>query len=82
MTIIDALQSLLAGSEWTIFGDDLATLEIYTKGVKAPTQAQIDAEISRLESVKAAEDAARAAAREALLARLGITSEEAKILVG
>jgi hypothetical protein len=34
------------------------------------------------DAAKAAEDAAKAAAKQALLARLGITADEAKLLLG
>lgn len=81
MTITDALVSLLPGAEWTLLGDDLSTLEIHTKGVKSPTQAQIDAEIARLIAEKETEEATKAAQKAALLTRLGITAEEASLLL-
>ena len=48
MTTVDALQSLKPGAEWVLRGDTLEWLD----GVQTePTQAQIDAEVIRLQAV-------------------------------
>ena len=56
MTKADALQSLKPGAEWVLRGDTLEWLD----GVQTePTQAQIDAEVIRLQGVYDGQDYAR-----------------------
>jgi hypothetical protein len=69
------------GSEWTLNGDDYAGLTWVSES-KKPTKAELD---GLWESVKAeieAEQTAKAETKAALLDRLGITAEEAKLLLG
>ena len=47
MTIHDALESLHPTAEWVVRGD---TLEWLDENVTAPTQAEIDTEIARLQT--------------------------------
>ena len=75
---IKAIKSLLGNAEWSISDDDLSTLVIHTVGINAPTAAEIEAEIKKLNDIEARKEAARSA----LLARLGITEEEARLLLG
>lgn len=77
MKIIKALESLLIDVEWSMTDDDLSTLVIHTKGIKAPTQKEIDDEILRLENAKIE----LAATKAGVLERLGITEDEAKALL-
>jgi hypothetical protein len=72
-----AIKSLLGAAEWSISDDDLSTLIIYTQGVTAPTEAAVKAEIKRL----ADEEVAKPAAKAALLEKLGISEDEAKLLL-
>jgi len=72
-----ALTSMLGETEWSISDDDLNTLVIHTQGVTPPTEAAVKAEIKRL----ADEEAAKPAAKAALLEKLGITAEEASLLL-
>ena len=48
MTTVDALQSLKPGAEWVLRGD---TLEWLDGSQTEPTQAEIDAEVVRLQAV-------------------------------
>ncbi len=48
MTTVDALQSLKPGAEWVLRGDELEWLD--SKQTE-PTQSEIDAEVTRLQSV-------------------------------
>jgi len=75
---IKALNSLLADKAWSISDDDLSTLEIHSEGVTAPTEAEVKAEIKRLADV----EKAKPAQKQAILDRLGITADEAAILLG
>ena len=75
-----ALRNLLGNDvAWKYLGDELI---IYTEGVSAPTEEAINAEIAKLEAEENAKIAEAAAKRQALLERLGITEEEAKLLLG
>jgi hypothetical protein len=58
-------------------GDDVANIVWHTEGAEPLTKAQIAAEIKRLENLQAAQVSAKAA----LLERLGITAEEAALLL-
>jgi hypothetical protein len=70
-----------AGQEWTLNGDDYEGLTWLSKTAK-PSKAELDAQ---WEDVKAEVDAAietKAQAKVALLERLGITADEAALLLG
>jgi hypothetical protein len=75
--ITKAIQSLRPNAEWTLTGDDYANL-IWLSNGKAPTLAEIETEIAALP----AKEAAKIAAKANLLAKLGITADEAKLLLG
>jgi hypothetical protein len=75
--ITKALASLAPNSEWTLTGDDYDTLVWLSDG-KAPTLTQIEAEIDLFP----AKQLAKIDARTALLAKLGITEDEAALLLG
>lgn len=50
-TILDALSSLRPGAIWTVKGDELDWLDppVYEGGQKKPTQAEVEAEVARLQ---------------------------------
>ena len=48
ITKVDALQSLRPGAEWVLRGDDLEWLD---KNQTEPTSAEIDAEITKLQTI-------------------------------
>lgn len=77
MELFKVLDSLMPGVEWSISNDDLSTLEIHTEGIAMPTQKQIQDEMKRLENL----EKAKPAAKSALLERLGITADEATLLL-
>jgi hypothetical protein len=84
ITTATAVASLRPGAEWSMNGDDVENIIWHTEGVEPLTQAEVDAEIARLE--KEAED--KAASEEALrqsamqkLAALGLTEEEVKVVI-
>ena len=56
MTIHDALESLHPTAEWVVRGD---TLEWLDENVTAPTQAEIDTEIARLQAEYDSQEYAR-----------------------
>ena len=80
MEIVKALKNLKPNAEWTLPGDDYADL-IWLSSGKAPTLAQIEAEIAALPAKEAAAQAAKESEKAALLAKLDITVDEAALLL-
>ena len=78
--IIKALNSLVPGKEWTLTGDNYADL-IWLSTGKAPTLAEIETEIANLVAKESAAKEAKEIEKTALLAKLGITADEAKLLL-
>lgn len=76
-----AISSLREGSEFTYTDNDYSTIEWHVLDGTAPTQAEVDAEIERIKAAEVTAVAEKAAAKTALLQRLGITEEEAKLLL-
>jgi hypothetical protein len=83
MNLSKAIISLRPGAEFSIDGDDLKTLIWHTEGVTAPTEAEITAELARLEAAEIADAQAKEDAKasaQAKLAALGLTPEEISAL--
>jgi len=81
-TINEALNKLLPNVEWKITDNDLSTLEIFTEGFANPTKKQIEDTIKDLQNEHDLAQQNKAAEKAALLAKLGITEDEAKLLLG
>jgi hypothetical protein len=82
-TTSDALLKLRPNTEWVMENNDVSTLIfIKPKNAIAPTQDEIDAAIIEIDNSKQVEAEAKATARAAILDRLGITADEAAILLG
>jgi hypothetical protein len=75
--ITKAILNLNPNAEFVLRGDDLDGLEWLGKDT-APTEAEIVAEIALLPQ----KAEAKKAAREAILAKLGITAQEAAEILG
>lgn len=82
ITIVDALNELLPNVEWKITDNDLATLEIFTAEIASPTKKQIEDTIKNLENQYTLAQELKATEKAALLAKLGITEDEARLLLG
>lgn len=80
--LVDAIRKLKPTSEFIISDGDYSTIEWHVLEGTAPTQAEIDAAIKQVKIDDANVDKSRLDARNALLARLGITSDELSILLG
>ena len=76
-----AILSLRPGAQFAIQGDDYSTIVWHELEGAAPTAKAIDDEIARLKAADVTAEADRAAAKSALLTRLGITEEEARLLL-
>jgi len=70
-----------AGKEWTLNGDEYAGLTWLSDTAK-PIKATLDGLWAAVQQEIADEVTDKASAREALLDRLGLTADEAKLLLG
>jgi hypothetical protein len=82
LEMIEAIHILRPDAQWVIQGEDYTGLEWLDKKQTKPTEQEIEAKIAELPALKAAASAQKAAQKAALLAKLGITSEEAALLLG
>lgn len=76
-----AILSLKPGSQFAIQADDYSTIVWHELEGTAPTAKQIEDEIKRLKAVDVTAESDRAATKSALLSRLGITEDEARLLL-
>ena len=79
VTVGMAVMSLRPGAEWSMTNDDVENITWHTEGVTPLTQAEVDAEVARLEQQAIDDAAAREAALEsgrAKLLALGLTESE------
>ena len=79
--LVEAIRKLKPNSEFTISNEDYSTIVWQILEGDAPTQAQIDLAIEEVKAEDAAAETQMAADKSALLQRLGITAEEAKLLL-
>ena len=70
-----------AGSQWTLNGDEYDGLT-WLSDTPKPTQEELDALWEPTLALIEQEKADKTAARQALLDRLGITEDEARMLLG
>jgi hypothetical protein len=77
--IIKAIQFIRPDAEFSLSGEELTWLD---ENQTEPTQTEIEAGWIAYEEAKSVKAEAKAAQRQALLNRLGITEEEARILLG
>jgi hypothetical protein len=79
--LVKAIKYLKPNSEFSFNDNDYSTINWIILEGEAPTQAEIDAAIEQVKADEVAEAEARATQKAALLDRLGITEEEAKLLL-
>jgi hypothetical protein len=79
--LIRAIQSLRPNSEFTVTNDDYSTIEWHVLEGQAPTHSEVNAAIKTVEAELKADEDSKAAAKTALLEKLGITADEAKLLL-
>lgn len=75
--IVDAIKFIRPGSDFTMQEDDLQTLIWLDENTKKPTITEINKAKESLTSI----NQSKAQAKADLLARLGITEDEAKLLL-
>ena len=79
--LVEAIRLLKPTAEFSFNDNDYSTIKWDVLEGKAPTQAQIDAAIEQVKADEIAEAETQAIAKAALLDRLGITKDEAKLLL-
>jgi hypothetical protein len=82
ITTTEALASLLPGVEFTLIDDQYDSVIWTNEPANKPTPADIENAKNVLEQNLINSAAQRADAKAALLERLGITEDEAKLLIG
>jgi hypothetical protein len=75
----DVLMMLCPTTEWVISGDDFDSIQ-WIKGDQI-TKAEFEAGFAQYDAWKAEQDSKAEADKSALLAKLGITADEAKLLL-
>jgi hypothetical protein len=81
MYLFKALKNLCPDAEFTFKEEDYSSITWIKNDGTPPTQKQIDDEIVKIKANEDKEAAAAAAAKAALLDRLGISADEAKLLL-
>jgi hypothetical protein len=79
--ITAAIRHLVPNAEFSFTDNDLSTLKWDSTELSKPTITQIKAAIPIVKAAQEAEIAAKAATKAALLERLGITADEAALLL-
>ena len=77
----DVLEHLIPTGGWSIIGDDFESIT-YDDGVKPITKKQFDDTLNIIDKINQDKAEAKATARQAVLDRLGLTAEEAQLLLG
>lgn len=80
--IVKAIKNLAPKAEFSFSDDDLSTLTWIKSDTTEPTIAQIEAEIAKVIASEKTEASQRLTAKAELLERLGITADEAALLLG
>ena len=75
----DVLRMLIPNGGWSIYGDDYEGIQFVE--CEPITKAEFEAGFAQYDAWKAEQDSAKATAKAALLNRLGITEDEAKLLL-
>jgi len=79
--LLKAIKNLKPTSEFSYQEDDYSTVKWDLLDGDAPTKKQIDDEIKRIKANEITEAEAKTTAKAALLNKLGITEDEAKLLL-
>lgn len=76
----EVMEMLIPTGGWIIYGDDFDSI-VYDEGVAPITKKQFDDGFAQVDAFKAEQEAQAATDKAALLAKLGITADEAKLLL-
>jgi len=81
MYLTKAIRKLKPNSEFSFNDDDYSTIKWDVLDGEAPTQKEVGDAVKAIEAEEKIAETNRAADKAALLARLGITQDEAKLLL-
>jgi len=81
LDLVKAIQYLKPNAQFSFENGDYSTIKWDLLEGDAPTQAEIDAAIEQVKADKITQAEAKAAQKAALLDKLGITEDEAKLLL-
>ena len=76
----NVLSMLRPAGGWVVYGDEFDSI-VYDKGVTPLTKKEFEDGFTQFDTWLSQQEAAQAAEKAALLAKLGITEEEAKLLL-
>jgi len=79
--LVKAIYKLKPNAEFSLIDNDYSTVKWDVLEGDAPTKSEIDAAIKEVEADELAQIKVNASAKSALLAKLGITEDEAKLLL-
>jgi hypothetical protein len=79
--LFDAIKNLTNGAGFMIWANDYSTIQWVDFDGTPPTQSEIDAEIVRIKAEEEFLTAQRSVQKADLLQRLGITADEAALLL-
>ena len=79
--LVDAIKLLKPNSEFVFTEADYSTIQWHVLEGTAPTQAEITAAIAEVKKAETAAQSQQAKAKADLLAKLGITADEARLLL-
>jgi len=79
--ISKAITKLKPTAEFSFTNDDYSTIKWAVLEGDAPTQKEVDEAIKEVKADEIAEAKSKALAKSALLAKLGLTEDEAKLLL-
>jgi len=79
--LVQAIRKLKPNSEFSFTNNDYSTIKWDVLDGTAPTQAEINAAIEQVKTEEAQAETTKATAKVALLTQLGITEEQAKLLL-
>lgn len=79
--LVKAIQNLKPGTEFSFIEEDYSTIVWNKIEGSIPTLDEVNAEIALIKAEEATAAALKAEAKAGLLARLGVTAEEAELLL-
>jgi ribosomal 50S subunit-associated protein YjgA (DUF615 family) len=80
--LYEAINLYNKNAQYVIEGDDYDNLDWHSKDIQKPTLEQLQILCDEVDRIKAEAELEQIAKRQALLNKLGITEEEAKLLLG
>ena len=79
-TAVNVLEMLIPNGGWVLIGDSYEGIEFLE--CEPITKEQFEAGFAQYDAWKINQESAKAAARQAILDRLGLTADEAALLLG